>query len=63
MLEIKYNPAKNSIDRFEFFKKNLIPKISITDQYTIEKQIPIDKNSSRKDYWPRHITEVNNERL
>lgn len=62
-MEIKDYPARNSIDRYEFFKKNFIPKLIVLDRYPIEQQIEYDKNSNRSDYWPAHIPEVNNERL
>lgn len=62
-LKIDEYPAQKAIGRFEFFRKNLIPKLSIFDQFPIEKQIFVDRNSTRKNFWPQHIAQLNNERL
>ncbi|XP_074598537.1 acylcarnitine hydrolase-like [Brevipalpus obovatus] len=53
--EIGQNPAKRIIERFDFFKKNLLPKLFGFDKYPIQQQIPIDKKSDRRKYWPIYL--------
>ena len=62
-MKINDRPARRAVERFQFFRENLIPKLFVAESLPIDMQIAYDRNSSRKDYWMNHIFELSNERL